>query len=292
VPEEPASGRISILYGNAEGVPPQHATTFPSALGVEGIATGDFDLDGHADVVGSYWHYSASAGGVGGVFFQSGDGAGHLGAPQELPLDSGEGFNYDPVRVADLDGNGTADVVAIVGGKVQVLLNQKVLQVVSPSGPAGSPLLNGPGGKSPTGGSTSGKALGGILKVPKIVKAAADGTLLLGTATNPPTAGLTITITVPPIGKAKGSALAALAQKGADKKASKPLVVGKAHVTVPAGKTVPLKVKLSSKARGMLKRSPLHTKLTLLAISAGGAEQSETEALTIKAAARKKTTGK
>ncbi len=111
--EEAASGRVSVLYGNtAEGVPPQHATTFPSELGVEGIATGDFDLDGHTDVVGSDWHYSAATGAVGGVFFQSGDGAGHLGAPQEIPLYTGERYNYDPVRVADLDANGTPDVVA------------------------------------------------------------------------------------------------------------------------------------------------------------------------------------
>ena len=77
------------------------------------------------------------------MFFQSGDGAGHLGAPQELPLYSGERFNYDPVRVADLDGNGTPDVVAIVGGKVQVLLNQKIRQLVNPNAPR-EPLITPP----------------------------------------------------------------------------------------------------------------------------------------------------
>ncbi len=65
------------------------------------------------------------------------DGAGHLGAPQELPLYNGETFDYNPVRVADLDGNGTPDVVAIVGGKVRVLLNQKSPPPVLPVAPVG-----------------------------------------------------------------------------------------------------------------------------------------------------------
>jgi hypothetical protein len=279
---EPATGRVSVLYGDAGGVPVQQATTFPSALGVEGIATGDFDLDGHTDLVGTDWHWSAATGGVGGVFFQAGNGAGQLGAPQETPLYNGERFDVNPPLVTDLDGNGTPDVVAVVGGKVQVLLNQKVPPPPSPPGTPGT-----------TGGSTHGKPLAGIAKVPGLVKALADGMLLLGTATNPPTAGVTITITVPPIKKkAKGSAVAALAQKVAGKKAKKPVVIGNAHIAVPAGKTVPLKVKLSGKGRAMLKKGPLHAQLSLLATSADGTKQSETKSLTIKATARKKGKGR
>jgi hypothetical protein len=268
VPEEPASGRVSVLYGNtAEGVPPQHATTFPSELGVEGIATGDFDLDGHTDVVGTDFHYSAATGGIGGVFFQSGDGAGHLGSPQELPLYSGERFNYAPVRVADLDGNGTPDVIAIVGGEVRVLLNQTARPVLNPIAP----------GVSVVNAAPPAKPLAGIKKLPKLVTALANGGLLLGTATNPPTASVGITITIPAKGKAKGAALVtARAKKG------KPTVIGKAQIKIAAGKTVALKVKLSTAARKLLRKGALHARLTIVAVSATGAKQTETVPLTIK----------
>ncbi len=285
VPEEPATGRVSVLYGDAGGVPVQHATTFPSALGVEGINTGDFDLDGHTDIVGTSWHYSAAAGGVGTVFFQAGNGAGQLGAPQETPLYNGERFDVNPPRVADLDGNGSPDVVAIAGAKVQVLLNQATRPAGTTATTGGGTGTTGSSGtKSPPGG---GNPLAGIKNVPKTVKALADGTLLLGTATNPPTAGVTITLTVPPFKKAKGSSLLALTRKGAGKKASKPTVIGKAQVSVPAGKTVPLKVKLSPQAQRMLKKGALHAKLSLLAVSADGSKQSMDESLTIKPAAKK-----
>jgi FG-GAP-like repeat len=285
VPEEPATGRVSVLYGDAGGVPVQHATTFPSALGVEGINTGDFDLDGHTDVVGTSWSYSVAAGGVGTVFFQAGNGAGQLGAPQELPLYFGERFDVNPPRVADLDGNGSPDVVAVVGGKVQVLLNQ----MARPAGPTGTPGTTGsPGAKGPPGGSTSGNPLLGVKNLPKSTKVLANGLVLLGTATNPPTAGVTITLTVPPFKKAKCSSVLALARKGAGKKASKPTVIGKAHVTVPTGKTVQLMVKLSSQARARLKKGVLHAQLSLLAVSVDGSKKTVDEALTIKPPAAKK----
>jgi hypothetical protein len=290
VPEEPATGRVSVLYGDvASGVPVQKATTFPSALGVEGINTGDFDLDGHTDVVGTSWHYSPATGGVGTVFFQPGDGAGHLGAPQETPLYHGERFDVNPPLVADLDGNGTPDVVAIAGAKVEVMLNQ----TPPPAGPTGTTGTNGANGSNGSTGAGSKGApgganpLAGIKNVPKFVKALADGTLLLGTATNPPTAGVTITLTAPPFKKAKGSSVLALARKGAGKKASKPTVIGKAQVTVPAGKTVPLKVKLSPSALKQLKKGALHAKLNLLAASADGSKQSANYSLTIEPAAKK-----
>jgi FG-GAP-like repeat len=278
VPNEPATGRVSVLYGNsAEGVLPQHATTFPSVLGVEAINTGDFDLDGRGDVVGTYWNYSAAAGGVGGVFFQSGDGAGHLGAPQELPLYNGETFNVVPVRVADLDGNGTPDVVAIVGGKVQVLLNQKLLPPPGTGGGAKGPVVQ-PISKAL-------EALAGVKGLGSKATALPTGYVVLGTASNPPTKSVLITLTLP-AGKPKGSSLVTARAKGG-KKQPKPTVIGKATITVPAGKTVPLKVKLSAAARAKLKKGPLHATVTLVATSTSGAQQTKTAALTIKPAKKK-----
>jgi hypothetical protein len=261
VPGQPASGQVNVLYGDAGGVPYQHPASFPS---------GDFDLDGKTDVVGTSWHYSPSTGGVGTVFVQSGNGAGGLGAPQELPLYNGETFNVNKVRVADLDHNGSADVVAIVGGEVRVLLNQKL----RPPPPLGTPATN---------------ALTGIKGLPKKATALANGTVLLGTATNPPTASVGITLTLPAAGaKAKDSALAAAAKPKKKGKKKKETVIGKAQITVPAGKTVPLKVKLSAKARALLKKGPLHAKLALLVVSVGGAKEAKTQPLTVKPPTAKK----
>ncbi len=262
-PGDAISGRVSVLYGNtATGVPAQQATTFPSAPGVENINTGDFDLDGHTDVVGINWHYSAATGGVGGVFFQAGDGAGHLAAPQETTLYHGEAWNTAPIGVADLDGNGSPDVVAVVGGKEQVLLNQKL----RPPAPAAAAAVGSP--------------LGGIKGLAKKVSALANGALLLGTATNPPTAKVGLTLTIPSGGKAKGSARAAAA-KPKKKGKKRETVIGKAKITVPAGKTVPLKLKLSAKARALLEKGALHAKLAIKATSTAGVVKEESRPLTI-----------
>jgi FG-GAP-like repeat len=260
------SGRVSVLYGNtATGVPAQHATTFPSAPGVENINTGDFDLDGHTDVVGINWHYAAATGGIGGLFFQAGDGTGHLAAPQKTTLYHGETWNTAPIGVADLDGNGSPDVVAVVGGKVQVLLNQKLRPPVVPA--PGTAVVS---------------PLSGIKGLSKKVSALANGTLLLGSATNPPTAGVGLTLTIPAVGKGKGkdSARAAAAKPKQGKK-KKETVIGKAKITVPAGKTVPLKLKLSAKAKALLAKGPLHAKLAIKATSTAGVVKEESRPLTI-----------
>jgi hypothetical protein len=278
VPSTPVSGRVSILYGNtAEGVPPQHATTFGSAPGVENINTGDFDLDGHTDVVGTNWYYTPATGGVGGIFFQVGNGAGQLGAPQETTLYHGETWNTAPISVADLDGNGSPDVVAVVGGKVQVLLNQKLApSALAPS--AGTPHTNPLSGSNP---------LAGIKGLTNKASELADGTLLLGTATNPPTSSVGLTLTLPAAGgEAKGSAVASA--KKPKKGKAKETLLGKAQIVVPAGKTVPLKLKLSAKASALLKKGPLHAKLAIKATSSGGVVKDESRQLTIKPPKAKK----
>ncbi|HEX4307252.1 MAG TPA: VCBS repeat-containing protein [Solirubrobacterales bacterium] len=281
---EPITGHIAVNYGdNEHGVPPQHATIFSTAGGVSNISSGDFNGDGNTDIVGTYHRY-ASGLGTGGVFFQEGNGAGSIGAPQEIPLYEGENWDTGPIRVADLDGNGTPDVVAIVGHEVRLLMNQ-----APPPNPSGPPTQGGgagsqSGSKGGSGGSALAKALAGIKGLMRSTTLLPNGTVVLGTATGP-TAGVTLTITYPPF-KAKGNSLPLARGKGA-KKPVKPVTIGTAHIAVPAGRTMPLKVKLSGKARKLLRKSAIRTTLSLSATSTGGGKESEAEPLTIKPAKKK-----
>lgn len=260
--DSPASGVVNVLYGNiAGGVPDQVGTKFESAPGVTNIAVGDFDLDGKNDLVGSSWSYSPGSGAVGSVFVQSGDGAGHLGPPQMIPLYHGETFSQAPVRVADLDGNGSPDVVAIVGGQVQVLLNQKVRPAPVPATPAVA--TNG---------------LAGIRGLKKVVRPDKKGFITLGTATNPPTASVDLTVTLPG-GRSGGKARMSVKKPKGKKKAT---LLGHAKITIPAGSKRVLKVKLKPKALALLKKGPLHASLRVVATAVGGEKKSKTQKLTIK----------
>jgi hypothetical protein len=275
--DSPASGVVNVLYGDiAGGVPDQVGTKFASAPGVTNIALGDFDLDGKNDLVGSSWSYTPGSGAVGSVFVQSGDGAGHLGPPQMIPLYHGETFSTAPVRVADLDGNGSPDVVAIVGGQVQVLLNQKVRPpALVPANPASAAHRL----------AATTNALAGIKGLKKSARVDKKGFITLGTASNPPTASVDLTVTLPG-GKASGKARVSAKKAGGKKKA---ILLGHAKIAIPAGSTRTLKVKLKPKALALLKKGPLHASLAVAAVAAGGAKQSMTQPLTIKS---RKTSGK
>jgi FG-GAP-like repeat len=263
--DSPASGVVNVLHGDiAGGVPDQVGTKFDSAPGVSNIAIGDFDLDGKSDLVGNSWSYSLAAGAVGSIFVQSGDGDGHLGPPQMIPLYHGEAFSEAPVRVADLDGNGSADVVAIVGGQVQVLLNQKVR--AAPPAATASPAA--------TTKALEAKRLAATLgALKKIVRPDKKGFITLGTATNPPIANVDLTVTLP--GKAGGKARASAAKK-------KTILLGHVKIVIPAGKKRALKVKLKPKALALLKKGPIRAGLRVVAVAVGGTTQSKTQALTIK----------
>lgn len=246
--DNPAAGVVTVNYGtDAAGVPDQVGTTIPSAPGVINISTGDFDLDGHEDVIGSTYSYDAPAARVdNGFFVQAGDGAGGLGSPQTFTLAHVDGgFSRAPVRVADLDANGGPDAVAIIGGQVQVLLNAK-------SGP--------PGGNPPPGGlPPGGNPLSGIKDLAKKAKLDSKGSLLLGSATNPPTASVLLT-------------LSAKAPKGGGKK---PVVIGKADISIPAGGERSLKVQLNKKGRNLVGRRPLKASLKIVATAGDGSQATD-----------------
>ena len=242
--DNPAAGVVTVNYGtDAAGVPDQVGTTIPSAPGVINISTGDFDLDGHEDVIGTTYSYDAPAARVdNGFFVQAGDGAGGLGSPQTFALAHVDGgFSRAPVRVADLDANGGPDAVAIIGGQVQVLLNQK-------SGPPG-------GGGLPPGGNP----LSGIKDLANKAKLDSKGSVLLGSATNPPTANVLLTLSVK-------------APKGGGKK---PIVIGKADISIPAGGERSLKVQLNKKGRNLVGRRPLKASLKIVATAGDGSEATD-----------------
>jgi len=104
-------------------------------------------------------------------------------------------------------------------------------------------------------------------------------TVALGKATNPPTAGTTQTLIAP----------AAARVSRAGSKAKKPVVLGKGKTTVPAGKTVGVKLNLNSKARAQLKKKgSLKATLTVVAANPQGETQTTTRSVTIKRPAAKK----
>ena len=264
--DDPPSGQVDVLYGNnAEGVPDQVGTKFASAPGVTSIATGDFSVDGKEDLIGNSWSCDpATIVCTGAVFVQEGDGKGGLGPPQMFPLAHNEAFSRAPIRVADLDGNGSPDAVAIVGGKVQVLLNTqaKPKAVVQP--------------------------LSGIKGLPKVVAVDKNGNLILGTATNPPTASVDLTVLLPPGGKS-GKARASAKSKGGHKGKKKPKVIGHADIKIPAGHTSALKVHLKGSAVSELKHGKsLKTKLAIVAVGTDGTTEAKTQSLTIKPPKAKK----
>lgn len=200
-----------------------------------------------------------------------------------IPLAANESFSKAPVRVADLDGNGTPDVVAIVGGQVQVLLNQKLRPPPAPApGNAGVPVL--PGGSK---AGTATNPLGGIKYGGKSVTAGHGGTLTFGTATNPPTASAALTLTLP----AKGATGNSLTTTQSGKKAKgkkKPVVLGAGKVAIPAGKTRPLTVHLNAKGKALLRKGPLHATLTIVATGTDGKKATSSSGVVVKPAKVKK----
>jgi hypothetical protein len=178
-----------------------------------------------------------------------------------FPLSTTETFSRAPVRVADLDGNTTPDAVAIVGGKVQVMLNKAAPFTVKVN-----PL----------------KGITGLPK--KSVTVDKKGFIHLGTATNPPTASVDLTLTIP---AAKGGKAGSSAAKPKGKK-KKATVIGHAKITIPTGKKRALKVKLKPKALALLKKGPLKSTLTVIATGTDGSKETKKQPLKIKPAKKKK----
>jgi hypothetical protein len=111
----------SVLLGNGDGTfqAPVDYGLFPASPGITFSAPilTDLNGDGKLDIVFSHSAVGVSANGPNGLWVLLGNGDGTFQAPTVVPYPGGAGI---PVQVAaaDLDGNGTTDLVAI-GQNVQ-----------------------------------------------------------------------------------------------------------------------------------------------------------------------------
>ena len=250
-----SGGGVNVLHGTAAGLPDLPAESFASVAGLNQLAIGDFDGDGRNDVL--------AATGYGRAVVHAGDGAGNVGPAQDVPLVGYQNpatATVVQLAVADLDGNGSRDAVVVdqVNQLVEILRNTTAAYVPPVGGGAG-------GGSSPV--VTPGPApkpklapLAGLTGLPVVAAAGANSIVRLGKAANPPTASVSLTLT------------------------ARRARLGRATVTIPAGKTRPLRVKLNKKGRARLHRSGgrLKVSLKIVATAPDGTTAHRRRSLTVK----------
>jgi hypothetical protein len=262
----------TILWNGSYWGTPQ---SFPSADGIDAIVTGDFDGDGHTDVM-AVTEY-------GQAVVQSGDGAGNLGAPQSIPLIGNGNPGYGTVvqaAEADIDANGTPDVVVLddSAGTFEVLRNlvtpPSTVPAPPPVPPPPAPLPLPP---RPVSHPAVVRPLTGITKLTSRVRLGHRPVLTLGQAANPPTSSVALTLTVPaPKPKVTGHA----ARTG--HRRPKRIVIGRARIRIPSGAKRPLRVTLNRAGRRLLAgHARVSTRLTLVATGSGSGTTRQTRQRTL-----------
>ncbi len=127
------TGAVQVCANAGGGVFTLLAPTYPATGTSRSMATGDFDGDGHLDLVRANWGDTAVS-----IFPGNGD---MTFAPK---VDFGIGASVWSVAVADLDGDGDLDIVAAEPGaqQVAVLINTRLTPAaVGPEPPPAATLL-------------------------------------------------------------------------------------------------------------------------------------------------------
>jgi len=253
---------INVLHGTASGLPDQIPTHVTSVAGIEQIALGDFTGDGKMDVLG--------ATGYGRAVVHAGDGAGNLGAPQDVPLVGYQNGAYATtvaLAAADLDHNGVLDaVVADEGaGIIEVLRNGNA---PPPAAPPIAPPVAPPPILPPLKALS---LLSGLSGLAHVVKADAKGRLIFGRAANPTVVAVTLTLILP------GTSAAA------KHKAVRTIKLGTATIKLASRTSRPLVIKLSAaSARLLRKRHSLRAILTIRATRVDGSVAAPVLHVTVK----------
>ena len=102
------SNDLSVLLGGARGFAPAPGSPFAAGDGPFGLASGDFDGDGHVDVAVVNSPSSAVQSGRDSLTILLGDGTGRFTRTAQSPLETGSRPNR--IATGDLDGNGKDDV--------------------------------------------------------------------------------------------------------------------------------------------------------------------------------------
>ena len=258
------SGTFGVQLWGAGGIADVPAVTHASGAGLGPVVVGDFSGDGHPDVLGVTAYGRALA--------HAGDGLGGFDAGTDVPLIGYKNpafSSYVVAEPADVDCDGRPDAVISDNASAAI----EVLHDTQAPGPARCNTAAGGPGTTPAPGTPRRipvvKPLGGIKGLPLSVRPGAAGSIGLGTASNPPTAVVDLTLTAIPAG-------AAAAKK---KKLTK---LGAAHIVIPSGKTRKLTLKLNAAARNLLKRGSVKARLTVVATGTDGKRATATRKLTLK----------
>ena len=252
------------------GIPDVPAVVHTSAAGLGPVVVGDFSGDGHPDVLGVT--------GYGRVLAHAGDGAGGFDAGTDVPLIGFQNPAYastvtaEPID-ADCDGRPDAVIADNASASIELLRNTQAPGTTRCTGvPVGGP----PPPSTPVTPAPKPIVLPltGLRGLPISLTPGAALTIGLGTASNPPTAVVDLALATIPAGAARSAAK--------KKPKAKPKARRPAHIVVPPGKTRKLTLKLNAKARALLKRGNVKTRLTIVATGTDGTRATTTRKLTLK----------